>query len=55
MPGLFLSFFDLFSPQFQYYKLQKKLDGVLGIQTCGRNMVGADETMELTFLDCPAY
>ena len=45
-PGLFLFIFVLFSLQFQY-KLKKSIDGVLGIRTQGRRMVGADETTEL--------
>ena len=45
-PGLFLFIFILFSLQFQY-KLKKSNDGVLGIRTRGRRMVGADKTMEL--------
>ena len=44
-PGLFLFIFVLFL-QFQY-KLKKSVDGVLGIRTWGRWMVGADETTEL--------
>ena len=28
-------------------QIEKSLDGVLGIQTWGRGMIGADETMEL--------
>ena len=44
--GHFLFIFILFSLQFQY-KLNKSIDGVLGIQTQGRRMVGADETTEL--------
>ena len=38
--------------QFQQYKL-KSIDGVLGIQTWSRRMVGADETTEL--LLCNGY
>ena len=38
--------FILFSLQFQY-KLKKSIDGVLGIRTWGRRMVGADKTTEL--------
>ena len=46
-PGLFFLNFVLFSLQFQYYKLKKSIDGVLGIQTRGRRMVGSDDTTEL--------
>ena len=28
-------------------QIEKSLDGVLGIQTCGRRMVGADETIAI--------
>ena len=45
-PGLFLFIFVLFSLQSQY-KMEKSVDGVLGIRTRGRRMVGADETTEL--------
>ena len=45
-PGLYLFIFVLFTLQFQY-KLKKSVDGVLGIRTRGRRMVGADETTEL--------
>ena len=44
--GLFWFIFVLFSLQFQY-QLKKSVDGVLGIRTRGRRMVGADETTEL--------
>ena len=44
--GLFLFISFLFSLQFQY-KIGKSIDGVLGIRTWGRRMVGADETTEL--------
>ena len=45
-PGLFFAYFRPFTSQFSY-KLKKNIDGVIGIQTRGRRMVGADETTEL--------
>ena len=44
-----------FRPLFVYFRyfldtisiIEKSVDGVLGIRTQGRRMVGADETMEL--------
>ena len=48
-PGIFSFIFVLilFQLPFRLYKLKKSIDGVLGIQTQGRRMVGADETTEL--------
>ena len=45
----FLFIFVLFSfqIQFQRYKLKKSIDGVLGIRTRGRRIVGTDKTAEL--------
>ena len=45
-PGLFLYILAPFPLQFQY-KLEKSIEGVLGIRTRGHRMVGADETTEL--------
>ena len=48
-PGLFSSFFSFQNQlklQYQRYKWAKIIDGVLGIRTKGRSMVGADETTE---------
>ena len=44
---LFVFIFVLFSLQLLQYKL-KSLDGVLGIRTRGRRMVGADDTTAAT-------
>ena len=43
------SFFVYFRPFHNTNQLQieKSIDGVLGIRTQGRRMVGSDETMEL--------
>ena len=46
IPASFCFIFVLFSLQFQY-KLKKSIDGVLGIRTQGRRMVGSDKTTEL--------
>ena len=46
IPASFCFIFVLFLLQFQY-KIEKSVDGVLGIRTWGRRMVGTDETMEL--------
>ena len=45
-PSLFFVYFDLFTSQINY-KLKKNIDGVLGIQTRGRRVVGVDKTTEL--------
>ena len=69
--SLFLSFFNVFLkkmrqswPLFVYFRsflvtislqIKKRINGVLGIRTRGRRMVGADETMQLwrpLFLSC---
>ena len=42
IPASFLFIFVLFSLQ-----TEKSVDGLLGIQTCGCRMVGADNTNEL--------
>ena len=46
IPASFCFIFVLFLLQFQY-KIEKSVDGVLGIRTWGRRMVGTDETTEL--------
>ena len=46
IPASFLFIFVLFLLQFQY-KLKKRVDGVLGIRTRGRRLVGADKTTEI--------
>ena len=45
-PGLFFVYFRPFHITIQL-QIEKSLDGVLGIWTRGRRMVGADETTEL--------
>ena len=44
-PGLFFSYQLQIKFQFQQYKIENS--SVVGIQTLGRMMVGADETTEL--------
>ena len=46
-PGLFLFIFRSFLVTISIIQIEKSVDGVLGIQTWGRRMVGADETTEL--------
>ena len=43
-PGLFLF---IFLDTISILQIEKSIDGVLGIRTQGRRMVGADETTEL--------
>ena len=45
-PGLFFVYFHSFLVTISF-QTEKSVDGVLGIQTWGCRMVGADETMEL--------
>ena len=45
-PGLFLFYFCSFLVPIST-QIEKSIDGVLGIRTRGRRMVGADETTEL--------
>ena len=45
-PGFFV-YFHYFLDTITIIQIEKSIDGVLGIQTRGRRMVGADETMEL--------
>ena len=48
--GQIQAFFVYFCPfliTISIIQIEKRLDGVLGIQTWGRRMVGADETTEL--------
>ena len=45
-PGLFFVYFRSFLITISI-QIEKSIDGVLGIRTRGRRMVGADETMEL--------
>ena len=45
-PGLFLFYFHSFLVTISI-QIEKSIDGVLGIRTPGRRMVGADETSEL--------
>ena len=45
-PGLFLVYFHPFLDTISI-QIEKNVDGVLGIRTRGRKMVGADETTEL--------
>ena len=45
-PGLFFVYFHSFLVTISI-QIEKSVDGVLGIQTQGRRMVGADETTEL--------
>ena len=40
-------YFRYFLDTISIIQIEKSVDGVLGIQTWGRKMVGADETMEL--------
>ena len=44
-PGLFFVYFHSFLVTISI-QIEKSIDGVLGIQTRGHRMVGADETME---------
>ena len=46
-PGLFLFIFCSFLVTISIIQIEKSVDGVLGIQTWGHRMVGADETTEL--------
>ena len=46
-PGLFLVYFRSFLITISIIQIERSIDGVLGIQTQGRRMVGADETTEL--------
>ena len=46
-PGLFYVYFCPFLITISIKQIEKRVDGVLGIRTRGRRMVGADETMEL--------
>ena len=48
-PGLFLFIFVLFLVTISI-QIEKSVDGVLGIRTRGRRMVGADESTELTYV-----
>ena len=52
-PGLFLFYFRSFLVTISI-QIEKSVDGVLGIRTRGRRMVGADKTMELKF-SCFAF
>ena len=45
-PGLFFVYFRSFLITISI-QIEKSIDGVLGIRTRGRRMVGADETTEL--------
>ena len=45
-PGLFFVYFSPFHITNQL-QIEKSIDGVLGIRTQGRRMVGAEETTEL--------
>ena len=45
-PGLFFVYFCSFLVTISI-QIEKSIDGVLGIQTRGHRMVGADKTMEL--------
>ena len=45
--GLFFVYFRPFLITISIILIEKSLDGVLGIQTCGSTMVGSDETTEL--------
>ena len=45
-PGLFFVYFRSFLITISI-QIEKSIDGVLGIRTHGRRMVGADETTEL--------
>ena len=40
-------YFHSFLITISIIQIEKSVDGVLGIQTWGRRMVGADETMQL--------
>ena len=40
-------YFRYFLDTISIIQIEKSIDGVLGIRTWGRRMVGADETMEL--------
>ena len=45
--GLLSAYFRTFLIQTLVIQIEKSIDGVLGIRTRGRMMVGADETTEL--------
>ena len=44
---VFFVYFRPFLNSISTIQIEKSIDGVFGIQTCGCRMVGADETMEL--------
>ena len=48
-PGIFLFYFRpfLIPITISIIQIEKSVDGLLGIQTWGHRMVGADKTMEL--------
>ena len=46
-PGLFFVYFGPFLITISKIQIEKSVDGMLGIQTCSRMMIGADNTMEL--------
>jgi len=46
-PGLFFVYFRTFLKTISIIQNAKNIDGVLGIRTQGRRMVGADKTTEL--------
>ena len=47
IPAAFLFYFRSFLNIISIIKNEKSIDGVLGIRTRGRRLVGADETTEL--------
>ena len=47
IPASFLFIFRYFLITISIIQIEKSLDGVLGIRTRGRRMVGADKTTEL--------
>ena len=46
-PGLFFVYFRPFLITILIIQIEKSIDGVLGIRTHGRMMVGIDDTTEL--------
>ena len=46
-PGLFFGYFRPFLITISKIQIENSIDGMLGIQTCSRLMIGVDDTMEL--------
>ena len=50
--GLFFVYFRLFLVTISIIQIEKSVDGLLGAQTHGRMIVGADDTTELWLQPC---